>query len=78
MGLDIGALNLVRTRRVTTPILVVEGADVSWGPRPARENARAYHTEPEFFPNMGHNMMLEPGWQAVAGGIDGWLVAQGL
>ncbi|MDT5171382.1 MAG: hypothetical protein QOD02_4727, partial [Mycobacterium sp.] len=30
------------------------------------------------FPNMGHNMMLEPGWQAVAERIDGWLTDRGL
>lgn len=78
LGMDMGLLNLVQPRRVTTPILVLEGADVSWGPRPARENARAYHTEAEFFPDMGHDMMLEPGWQAVAERIDGWLTAQGL
>jgi len=65
-------------RDVTTPMLVLEGADISWGRRPARENARAYHTEAEFLPRMGHNMMLEPGWQAVAERIDGWLAAQGL
>jgi pimeloyl-ACP methyl ester carboxylesterase len=78
LGMDMGLLDLVRPRRVTTPMLVLEGADVSWGPRPARENARVYHTEAEFFPDMGHNMMLEPGWQAVAERIDGWLTARGL
>jgi hypothetical protein len=30
------------------------------------------------FPGMGHNMMLEPGWPAVAQRIDDWLVARGL
>jgi pimeloyl-ACP methyl ester carboxylesterase len=75
--LDMGLLNLVRPRRITTPMLVVDGADVVWGQHPARENALAYHTEAEFFPDMGHNMMLEPGWQSVAERIDGWLAAQG-
>jgi pimeloyl-ACP methyl ester carboxylesterase len=77
LDIDMGLLNLVRPRRVTIPMLVLEGADVGWGHRPARETARAYHTEVEFFPNMG-NMMLEPGWQAVAERIDSWLGAQGL
>jgi hypothetical protein len=40
--------------------------------------ARAYRTEAEFFPNMGHNMMLEPGWAAVAERIHNWLCARGL
>ncbi|MCW2628969.1 alpha/beta hydrolase [Mycobacterium sp.] len=78
LSVDICGLNLVRPRRITTPMLVLEGADVGWGHRPARETARAYHTEVEFFPNMGHNMMLEPGWQAVAERIDSWLGGQGL
>jgi pimeloyl-ACP methyl ester carboxylesterase len=78
LGADMNLLNLVRPRRVTTPMLVLEGAEIGWGHRPAREIARAYHTAAEFFPNMGHNMMLEPGWQAVAERIDSWLGAQGL
>jgi hypothetical protein len=79
LTLDMGLLNLVRPGRVTpTPTLVLEGADIGWGPRPAREIARAYHTEAEFFPNMGYNMMLEPGWQAAAERIVGWLADQGL
>jgi pimeloyl-ACP methyl ester carboxylesterase len=71
-------LNLVRPRRITTPMLVLEGADIGWGLRPAGENARAYRTEAEIFPDMGHDMMLEPGWQAVAERIDSWLETQGL
>jgi pimeloyl-ACP methyl ester carboxylesterase len=78
LGWDMYLLVLVRPRRVTTPMLVLEGVDIGWGPRPARENARAYHTEAVFFPDMGHNMMLEPGWQAVAERIVGWLTARGL
>jgi hypothetical protein len=43
-----------------------------------RKTARAYGTEAEFFRDMGHNMMLEPGWQTVAERIDSWLATQGL
>lgn len=79
LNVDMALLNLVRPRRVTaTPTLVLEGADVAWGPRPAREIARAYHTEAEFIANMGHCMQFEPGWQAVAERIDGWLTTRGL
>ena len=42
-----------------------------------RATARAYATEPEFF-DMGHNMMLEPGWADVAGRIHAWLQARDL
>ncbi|WP_156689912.1 alpha/beta hydrolase [Mycobacterium sp. Marseille-P9652] len=66
----------VRTKRVTTPMLVlgaVHDGFVSVGD--VRATARAYRTEPEFF-EMGHNMMLEPGWRDVARRIDAWLSAR--
>ena len=40
--------------------------------------ARLYQIDAELFPDMGHVMMLEPGWQAVAERIEGWLSGQGL
>src|SRR6185312_14097755 len=65
----------VRTKRVTTPILVL-GAEYDGfvSVREVRNTARAYRTEPEFF-SMGHNMMLEPGWADVAERIRDWLQA---
>jgi pimeloyl-ACP methyl ester carboxylesterase len=71
-------LRRVRTRRVTTPVLVLGALHdgfVSVGD--VRATARAYRTEPEFF-DMGHNMMLEPGWPDVAGRIHAWLDARDL
>ena len=47
-------------------------------PLPTTIATRAYNTVPEIFPQMGHNMMVEPGWQAVAERIDSWLGGQGL
>lgn len=35
--------------------------------------ARAYNTQAEFISDMGHNSMLEPGWEAVAERILVWL-----
>jgi len=35
--------------------------------------ARAYGTTAEFFPDMGHNIMVEPGWCDVANRIAEWL-----
>ena len=75
---DMGFRDLIRTRLVTTPLLVLEGEQVSWGRRVARDIARTYRIEAEYFTDMGHNMMLEPGWQAVAERIDSWLGDQGL
>lgn len=38
-----------------------------------RATARAFRTEPVFFPGMGHAMMLEQGWETVARHIAGWV-----
>jgi pimeloyl-ACP methyl ester carboxylesterase len=64
----------VKTKRVTTPVLVL-GAEDDGFVRSADvfATARAYQTEPEIFPGMGHDMMLEPGWADVAERIRAWL-----
>ncbi|TPG32272.1 alpha/beta hydrolase [Mycolicibacterium hodleri] len=77
-GLD-GVMTRPRPDRVTNPMLVLGAADDgAVTPREVRATARAYGIDPEFFPNMGHDMMLEPGWQAVAERIHAWLGARGL
>ena len=74
IGLDCLLLNLPRPKRVTTKLLVL-GADndSAHTAKEVRATARAYRTEAEFFPNMGHDMMLEPGWAGVAERIHTWL-----
>jgi len=68
----------VKTQQVTTPMLVLGAThDGFVSTRAVRATARAYRTEPEFFP-MGHNMMLEPGWTAVAERIHRWLQTRDL
>jgi len=68
------ALELPRPRRVKTPMLVLGGqADTLFTPGQVRATARAYGAQAEIFPNMAHDMMLEPGWQTVAGRIVDWL-----
>lgn len=79
VSLDCLLLSLPRPKRISTPMLVL-GADDD-GTHTRKEvlaTARAYRTEAEFFPDMGHNMMVEAGWAAVAGRIDDWLVTRGL
>jgi pimeloyl-ACP methyl ester carboxylesterase len=79
IGIDGLLLRLPRPKRVTVPLLVL-GAEED-GAHTREEilaTARAYGTEAEFFPDMGHNMMLEPGWAAVAERIDAWLSSRGL
>lgn len=78
IGID-GMLKPPRPDRVSTDLLILGAADD--GAVTAEEvlaTARAYGARAEFFDGMGHNMMLEPGWQAVAERIDGWLVSRGL
>jgi pimeloyl-ACP methyl ester carboxylesterase len=79
-GLD--QLTMVRlpdARLVAAPLLVLGAKDD--GMRTNGEvsaTAGTYQTTAEFFPNMGHNMMLEPGWPNVAERIHNWLGGQGL
>ena len=70
MGLTM--LSLPKPQLVNTPLLALgTERDACFSKDEIRETARAYGTEAVFFPDMGHNMMLEPGWQAVAETIDG-------
>jgi pimeloyl-ACP methyl ester carboxylesterase len=77
LSVDMVYRDLPRPELVTTPVLVLGGHD-DWMVRPkqVRATAAAYRTTPEFFP-MGHNMMLEPGWRAVADRIASWLAERG-
>ncbi len=77
-GLD-GLVRLPRPARVTAPVLVMGAAeDGAVTPGEVRATARAYGTDPIFFDGMGHDMMLEPGWSAVAERLEKWLVNRGL
>jgi pimeloyl-ACP methyl ester carboxylesterase len=71
--------NRLKPEPVTAPLLVL-GADCDGGitPNEVRKTARAYGSVAEFFPDMGHDMMLEPGWAVVAERIHTWLDARGL
>jgi pimeloyl-ACP methyl ester carboxylesterase len=79
IGIDCLLLRLPRPKRVQAPMLVLGAAeDGAHTRREVVATARAYGTNAEFFPDMGHNMMLEPGWAAVAERIDSWLGTRGL
>jgi alpha-beta hydrolase superfamily lysophospholipase len=74
---DITCLNLPHPKRVRTPMLVLGGAsDAIVSIRGYKTTARAYGTKAEIFPNMGHDMMLDLGWQTVADRILEWLNRQ--
>jgi pimeloyl-ACP methyl ester carboxylesterase len=78
--LDMLALDLVKTKQVNRVPMLVLGAedDTIVSERQIRRTAAVYGTDAEIFRDMAHDMMLEPGWQAVAERIDGWLTAQRL
>jgi pimeloyl-ACP methyl ester carboxylesterase len=76
---DLTVLSLVKPDRVITPLLVLGAeSDACVSQDEIRKTALAYGTEAELFPDMGHNMMLEPEWQAVAERIASWLTGRGL
>jgi pimeloyl-ACP methyl ester carboxylesterase len=72
--LETTVLNLPHPDKVKTPLLVLAAAnDRVFSVAEEQATARAYGTEAEIFPNMAHDMMLEPNWQQVADRILGWL-----
>jgi pimeloyl-ACP methyl ester carboxylesterase len=76
---DMMALDLPRPQRADTPMLVLgTTGDNLIAPGEIEATARAYNTSAEFFPDMGHAMMLDIGWQGVAERILGWLDERGL
>lgn len=79
VSIDCLMLNLPRPDRVTTPLLVLGAEqDGAHTRKEVQATARAYGTDAQFFPGMGHNMMLEPGWESVAERIHDWLGSRGL
>ena len=69
----------MKPQRISTPLLVLgAGLDRLVTTKEVHAAARAYRTEAEIFAGMGHDMMLEPGWSAVAERIRTWLASRGL
>lgn len=74
IAIDMLWLHLPRPHLVTTPLLVLGAEDdVCFTPQEVRATAAAYHTDAEIFPKMSHDMMLDPGWLAVAERIHAWV-----
>nr|VFJ50785.1 MAG: Lysophospholipase, alpha-beta hydrolase superfamily [Candidatus Kentron sp. DK] len=63
-----------RAKTQGTPLLVL-GAEKDYfiSPYMVRATAKAYKTEAEIFPHMGHAMMVETGWEAIADRIIRWI-----
>ena len=77
--IDMLFLNLPRPQRIKTPMLVLgAGKDRVISAREIETTARAYNAQAEFFPDVAHSMILEPGWQPVAERIISWLKGRDL
>ena len=69
LGLDRPNVDKIRARHV--PMLVLRGeGDASISAGDAAAITRAYDAEFKSFPVMGHDLMLDVGWEDVAGAID--------
>ena len=76
VALDMFALRRPRPRGVTTPMIVLTGdRDRLFSVAEQERTARAYGVPLEVFPGMAHNLMLDPGWEAVADRVAGWASA---
>lgn len=76
--MEMTAWNPFPPRPIGKPPALVLGAekDVLFPPAQVRSTARFYGVEAEFFPEMGHTIMLEPDWETAAARIETWLRAQ--
>jgi len=72
--LDMLMFDLPKPDKVKAPMLVLGGAlDQLFHPYEVEATARAYNAPCKIFEGVAHDMMLEPGWQAVADHILAWL-----
>jgi hypothetical protein len=79
LNLDMTLGNRVTPERVSTSVLVLGGqSDGTYTRTDVVTTAAAYRTVAEFFPETGHQMMLDSTWASVAERIHMWLVSQGL
>ena len=71
---DMTFFNLPQLRRENCPPMLVLGAerDILVPPSEVEQAARFFGTQAQMFPDMGHVMMLEAGWQKVADRIIEW------
>jgi len=65
---------LPKPARIRTPMLVLGGElDRTFTVDEVRKTARAYGVEAEIFEGMGHDLMLDVGWERVADRVDEWV-----
>jgi pimeloyl-ACP methyl ester carboxylesterase len=73
--LDMLVLDLPKPEKVNTNMLVIGAEnDAIFSNEEIHATASAYNCKAEMFPDMAHDMMLEPRWQLVADRIVQWLL----
>lgn len=77
---DMTLFNLPRPQHMNRPPMLILGAehDQLIPTTLVDMTGYTYGLKPEFFPNMGHGMMLERQWETVAARIRDWLAEQNL
>jgi len=76
--LDMIGFDLPQPQKVRTPMLVLGAIeDRMIAQSEVIATAMAYHTSAEFFPAIGHAMMLDVGWETVAERMIAWLGTKG-
>lgn len=75
MTFDIAVTGLrVDPRQVRAPMLVIAGSDDRITPAPmVRRVARRYGATLREYPGFAHMLLMEPGWERIAGDIAAWL-----
>lgn len=76
--LDMLVLDRPKPVPVDVPVLVVgAGADPIFNATEVAQTARAWNTEPVMFDGLGHDVMLDDGWEQVADHLASWVLAIG-
>jgi alpha-beta hydrolase superfamily lysophospholipase len=74
VAVDALLLQLPRPRPRQTPLLVLGGThDTLFTVTECKRTAHAYGTNARLYPGMGHDLMLDSGWEQVAADILAWL-----
>jgi pimeloyl-ACP methyl ester carboxylesterase len=72
--MDMLGLNLVNTKKIKTPLMVLgAGMDKAVSPESVKKTAQKYGVQPVIFEEMGHDMMLEPGYKELVDKIVYWI-----